>query len=128
MAMNKINSKDELSQSQNLIQENILKLKKLFPQIMVEDKIDFNILKQIMGGGEIAEDQELYRFIWPGKSQSRREAYKPSTGTLRPAKDESLNWENTRNLYIEGDNLEVLKLLQKNYGGGGKNDLHRSAI
>ncbi len=50
MAMNKINSKDELSQSQNLIQENILKLKKLFPQIMVEDKIDFNILKQIMGG------------------------------------------------------------------------------
>lgn len=117
MSTEKIAKKDELSQSKDLIQENIQKLKELFPHIIAEDMIDFNVLKQILGS-EIEENRELYRFIWPGKSKSRREAYKPSTGTLRPCRDESLDWENTQNLYIDGDNLEVLKLLQKNYGGG----------
>ena len=117
MRMDKISSKDELSQSKDLTQENILKLKKLLPQIITDDKIDFTVLKQLLGD-EINDKEELYRFVWLGKSQSRREAYKPSTGTLRPCRDESLDWENTQNLYIEGDNLEVLKLLQKNYGGG----------
>ena len=126
MRMDKISSKDELSQSKDLTQENILKLKKLLPQIITDDKIDFTVLKQLLGD-EINDKEELYRFVWLGKSQSRREAYKPSTGTLRPCRDESLDWENTQNLYIEGDNLEVLKLLQKNYGGG-KDDLYRSSI
>ncbi len=117
MRMDKISSKDELSQSKDLTQENILKLKKLFPQIITDGKIDFAVLKQLLGD-EINDKEELYRFVWPGKSQSRREAYKPSTGTLRPYRDESLDWGKTQNLYIEGDNLEVLKLLQKNHGGG----------
>lgn len=117
MSKIKVNLSDVLTKSKNLIQENIQKLKKLFPQIITDDKIDFTVLKQLLGD-EINDKEELYRFVWPGKSQSRREAYKPSTGTLRPCRDESLDWENTQNLYIEGDNLEVLKLLQKNYGGG----------
>ena len=71
------------------------------------------MLQQVLG----EEDEEYYRFTWAGKSQARREAHKPSTGTLRPAKDESLDWDTTQNLYIKGDNLEVLKLLQKSYAG-----------
>ena len=116
MSIEKITSEDGLSQSKNLIQENIEQLKRLFPEIVTEDKIDFKSLQQILGE-EVEDEEEFYRFTWAGKSQSRREAHKPSTGTLRPCKDESLDWDTTQNLYIEGDNLEVLKLLQKSYSG-----------
>ena len=116
MSIEKITSEDGLSQSKNLIQENIEQLKKLFPEIVTEDKIDFKSLQQILGE-EIEDEEEYYRFTWSGKSQARREAHKPSTGTLRPSKEESLDWDTTQNLYIEGDNLEVLKLLQKSYAG-----------
>ena len=116
MSIEKITSEDGLSQSKNLIQENIKQLKKLFPEIVTEDKIDFKSLQQILGE-EIEDEEEYYRFTWVGKSQARREAHKPSTGTLRPCKEESLDWDTTQNLYIEGDNLEVLKLLQKSYSG-----------
>ena len=116
MSIEKITSEDGLSQSKNLIQENIEQLKKLFPEIVTEDKIDFKSLQQILGE-EIEDEEEYYRFTWAGKSHSRREAHKPSTGTLRPCKEESLDWDTTQNLYIEGDNLEVLKLLQKSYSG-----------
>ena len=116
MSVEKITSEDGLSQSKNLIQENIEQLKKLFPEIVTEDKIDFKSLQQILGE-EIEDEEEYYRFTWAGKSHSRREAHKPSTGTLRPCKEESLDWDTTQNLYIEGDNLEVLKLLQKSYSG-----------
>ncbi|OYT15395.1 MAG: site-specific DNA-methyltransferase, partial [Bacteroidetes bacterium 4572_77] len=87
-----------------------------FPEILTEGKIDFKILQDVLGN-EIEEEDEYYRFTWAGKAQARREAHKPSTGTLRPAKEESVNWDTTQNLYIEGDNLEVLKLLQKSYAG-----------
>ena len=116
MSIEKITSEDGLSQSKNLIQENIEQLKKLFPEIVSEGKIDFKSLQQVLGE-EIEEEEEFYRFTWAGKSQARREAHKPSTGTLRPCKEESLDWDTTQNLYIEGDNLEVLKLLQKSYSG-----------
>lgn len=116
MSIEKITSEDGLSQSKNLIQENIEQLKKLFPEIVTEDKIDFKSLQQILGE-EVEDEEEYYRFTWAGKSQARREAHKPSTGTLRPCKEESLDWDTTQNLYIEGDNLEVLKLLQKSYAG-----------
>jgi adenine-specific DNA-methyltransferase len=116
MSLEKITSEDGLSQSKNLIQENIEQLKKLFPEIVSEGKIDFKSLQQILGE-EIEDEEEYYRFTWAGKSQARREAHKPSTGTLRPYKEESLDWDTTQNLYIEGDNLEVLKLLQKSYAG-----------
>lgn len=116
MSIDKITSDDHLSQSKDLIQENIDQLKKLFPEIVSEGKIDFKSLQQVLGE-EIEDEEEFYRFTWAGKSQSRREAHKPSTGTLRPCKEDSLDWDSTQNLYIEGDNLEVLKLLQKSYAG-----------
>ncbi len=114
MSIKRIQSNDPLSQSKDLVQDSIEKLKALFPQIVTEDKIDFNVLKEILGE-EVEHGEEYYRFTWAGKTQARREAHKPSTGTLIPVKEESLDWETTQNLYIEGDNLEVLKLLQKSY-------------
>lgn len=114
--MEKINHTDPLAKSEDLVAQNIEQLKALFPEITAEGKIDFKVLKHILGE-EIEEEEEYYRFTWAGKSQARMEAHKPSTGTLRPAKDESVDWDTTQNLYIEGDNLEVLKLLQKSYAG-----------
>jgi adenine-specific DNA-methyltransferase len=114
--MDKIEKGDALTKSKDLIAENIEKLKQLFPEVVAEGKIDFKVLQSVLGE-EIEEGEEYYRFTWAGKSKARLEAHKPSTGTLRPAKDESANWDTTQNLYIEGDNLEVLKLLQKSYTG-----------
>lgn len=116
MSIDKIETGDVLSKSKDLVEENIEKLKSLFPEITTEGKIDFKVLQEILGE-EIEEEDEYYRLTWAGKSKARREAHKPSTGTLRPAKDESVDWDNTQNLYIEGDNLEVLKLMQKSYAG-----------
>jgi adenine-specific DNA-methyltransferase len=114
--MEKITKGHELAASQNPVTNNIDKLRELFPSIVSEDKIDFEALRQLLGD-EITEDEEYFRFVWPGKKQARAEALKPSTGTLRPAPEESLDWETTKNVYIEGDNLEVLKLLQRSYAG-----------
>ena len=116
MIIEKIKEKDNLSQSANIVENNINKLKALFPEIVTEGRIDFRVLQQVLGE-ELEEEEEYYRFTWAGKSQARREAHKPSTGSLRPAKEESLDWDTTQNMYIEGDNLEVLKLLQKSYAG-----------
>ena len=116
MSIEKINQGDQLSQSADLVNDNIEKLKALLPEIVTEGKIDFKVLQQVLGE-ELEEEEEYYRFTWAGKSQARQEAHKPSTGTLRPVKEESLNWDTTQNMYIEGDNLEVLKLLQKSYAG-----------
>ena len=115
MGIIQIKQGDSLSQSKDLIEHNIEKLKTIFPEIVVEGKIDFNSLKAILGGIEIEE--ESYCFSWLGKSQAKGEAYKRSRGTLRPVKEESMDWNTTQNIYIEGDNLEVLKLLQKSYSG-----------
>ena len=100
--------------SKDMVQDNISKLKEIFPEIVTEDKIDFDKLKLILGNS-IDENSEKYNFTWPGKNQSIKESQKTSYGTLRPCKEESKNWDSTENLYIEGDNLEVLKLLQKSY-------------
>ena len=101
-------------ESKNIILDNISKLKEIFPEIATEYKIDFNTLKNILGE-EIDDSVERYNFTWPGKTQAIKESQKQSTGTLRPCKEDSKNWDSTQNLYIEGDNLEVLKLLQKGY-------------
>jgi adenine-specific DNA-methyltransferase len=101
-------------ESKDIVSENISKLREIFPDIFTEDKVDFDKLK--MDLGEYVDDShEKYTFTWPGKTQAIKESQKQSTGTLRPCKDESENWDTTQNLYIEGDNLEVLKLLQKSY-------------
>ena len=103
-------------ESNNIIQDNVIKLKEIFPEIVTGDKIDFDKLKLILGNN-IDENPEKYNFTWPGKTQAIKESQKTSTGTLKPCKEESKNWDSTENLYIEGDNLEVLKLLQKSYYG-----------
>jgi len=103
-------------ESLDIVSENVSKLKELFPEIVTEDKIDFDKLKEVLGN-YTEEDNERYNFTWKGKSAALRLAQTPSTGTLRPCKEESKNWDTTENLYIEGDNLEVLKLLQKSYYG-----------
>ena len=101
-------------ESEDMVQDNISKLKEIFPEIVTEDKIDFDKLKLILGDS-IDENSEKYKFTWPGKTQAIKESQKTSSGTLRPSKTESKNWNITQNIYIEGDNLEVLKLLQKGY-------------
>lgn len=100
--------------SRDIVADNISKLKEIFPEIMTEDGIDFDKLKSILGEN-IDSSNERYNFTWPGKIDADNESRKRSSGTLRPYKDESKNWDTTKNLYIEGDNLEVLKLLQSSY-------------
>ncbi len=114
--MEKIEKGHPLSQSPDMIQENLSRLKQLFPTIVKEGKIDVTELQALLGE-EIETGEEYYRFTWAGKSTARQEANKPSTGTLRPDKAASKDWDTTGNLFIEGDNLEVLKLLQKSYAG-----------
>src|SRR5690625_6951578 len=94
--------------------QNIKKQLELFPEINVDGKIDFDKLKQVLGD-YVEDSDERYKFTWNGKGEALRLSQTPSMGTLRPAKEESKDWDNTDNLYIEGDNLEVLKLLQKSY-------------
>ena len=100
--------------SKDIVLDNISKLKEIFPDIFTEGRIDFNKLK-IDLGDYVDDSHEKYNFTWPGKIQAIKESQKQSTGTLRPCKEESEHWGKTQNLYIEGDNLEVLKLLQKAY-------------
>ena len=90
------------------------KLRAVFPQCFVEGKLDIDRLLNLCGE-YITDDFEKYEFRWKGKGEALQLAGKRSYGTLRPCVEESVDWENTRNLYIEGDNLEVLKLLQTSY-------------
>jgi len=100
--------------SMDIVQDNIAKLKQLFPDVFSEGKIDFEKLQDTLG--DVIEDkEERYNFTWHGKAQAKRIAQSVSTGTLLPCKEESKHWDSTQNLFIEGDNLEVLKLLQKSY-------------
>lgn len=114
--MKKITSDMTELQSMNITEDNIVKLKSLFPEAFNEGSIDFDVLKQLLGEN-VDEKEERYGLNWHGKRQARQLALTPSRGTLRPCKDESVDWDNTKNLMIEGDNLEVLKLLQKSYAG-----------
>lgn len=101
-------------ESADITADNIKKLKDLFPEIVTEKKIDFEKLRLILGD-EVDESPERYNFTWNGKKRAMKFAQKPTTATLKPKKDKSKNWDDTKNIYIEGDNLEVLKLLQKSY-------------
>lgn len=112
-------------ESVDLTAQNIEKIGLLFPNCITESKdeygnlkkaINFDLLKQMLSS-DIVEGDESYEFTWVGKKASIIEANKPIRKTLRPCKEESVNWDTTENLYIEGDNLEVLKLLQESYLG-----------
>lgn len=79
--------------------------------------VNFDVLRQLLGDNAVEDAPEAYEFNWVGKQAARAEVLKPTKKTLRPVKEDSVDWDNTQNLYIEGDNLEVLKLLQKSYLG-----------
>lgn len=114
--MEKLKLGDAATQSADVVGENLEALRALYPEAWVEGKLDFETLKQLLGGA-VDEREEKYGLNWHGKRRARQLALTPSTGTLRPAPDESVDWDTTQNLMIEGDNLEVLKLLQKSYAG-----------
>lgn len=112
-------------ESIDMAEQNIEKIGALFPNCITETKdangklkkaINFELLRQMLSG-DVIEGDEAYEFTWVGKKAAIVEANKPIRKTLRPCKEESVNWDNTENLYIEGDNLEVLKLLQESYLG-----------
>ncbi len=83
----------------------------------VKHVVNFKTLRQLLGDDAVEDSEEMYQFIWPGKQAARREAATPITDTLRPVPEDSVDWDTTQNLYIEGDNLRVLKLLQRGYMG-----------
>lgn len=97
--------------SMDLEAANLEKLRSVFPECFTEGGLDMTKLLDLIGKYDI-KDYEKYSFTWKGKSECLKLAQKRSTGTLRPCPEESVDWDNTQNLYIEGDNLEVLKLLQ----------------
>lgn len=112
-------------ESPNLTDKNIEKIAALFPNCITETAdengglkkaINFDMLRAMLSE-DIAEGDEAYEFTWVGKKAAIAEANRPIRKTLRPCVEESVNWDTTENLYIEGDNLEVLKLLQESYLG-----------
>ena len=119
--MQKITAESTESKSPDLAAENLAQLKTLFPELVAESKdgvvVNMDVLKQLVGDKAITDTEEKYGLQWHGKRRARQIALTPSTGTLRPSPAESVDWDTTQNLMIEGDNLEVLKLLQKSYAG-----------
>jgi len=106
-------------ESKNIVSSNIEKIKELFPNVITEDNgkevINFDALKQELSEVIIDEKKEKYQLTWPGKKQAIVNANTPINKTLRPLKEKSVNFDSTQNIYIEGDNLEVLKILQESY-------------
>ena len=102
--------------STDLVAGRIDQIKQLLPEVATEGGIDFDKLRLVLGE-EVDEGTERYAFTWPGKTDAIRQSQTMSTATLRPCPEESVDWDCTQNLYIEGDNLEVLKLLQRAYHG-----------
>lgn len=114
--MHKIVPGDPETRSTNVLGDNVERLQALFPDAFPDGKLDFDVLRQLLGAS-LDGREETYGLNWHGKRHARRLALTPSSGTLRPCPDDSVDWDKTKNLMIEGDNLEVLKLLQKSYAG-----------
>ena len=125
MTIQKIEAHSPEAQSANPMADNIAKLKAMFPELVTETThggkttatLNVEVLKGLVGDATALDSEEKYGLNWHGKRRARQIALTPSTGTLRPCPDESVDWDTTQNLMIEGDNLEVLKLLQKSYAG-----------
>jgi adenine-specific DNA-methyltransferase len=119
--MQKLTANDPETKSPDLVADNLARLKALFPELTTEGKdgvaVNLDVLKQLVGDRTVTEAEEKYGLNWHGKRRARQLALTPSTGTLRPCPEDSVDWDTTQNLMIEGDNLEVLKLLQKSYAG-----------
>lgn len=114
--MNKLNM-----QSENIVDNNIKYIREKFPNVVVESEngyaLDFNALKQELSDVIVDETKEKYQLTWPGKKEAIVTANTPTTNTLRPVREKSVNFDTTENIYIEGDNLEALKILQESYLG-----------
>ena len=119
--MQKIDATSVEAQSADLMAANIGQLKALFPELITEGPngaaVNVDVLKALVGDKTATDADEKYGLSWHGKRRARQLALTPSTGTLRPCPEDSVDWDTTQNLMIEGDNLEVLKLLQKSYAG-----------
>jgi adenine-specific DNA-methyltransferase len=119
--MKKFTDNDPETKSLDVVADNLERLKALFPELITEGAngpaVNVDVLKQLVGDKTITDAQEKYGLNWHGKRAARQLALTPSTGTLRPCPKDSMDWVSTRNLVIEGDNLEVLKLLKKSYAG-----------
>src|SRR5690606_6277521 len=121
MTMKKLTLNDPETRSLDGVAENIRRLKALFPELVTEGPngaaVNVDVLKALVGDATVTDTDEKYGLNWHGKRRARQLALTPSTGTLRPCPEDSVDWDTTQNLMIEGDNLEVLKLLQKSYAG-----------
>ncbi|MGH9650218.1 MAG: site-specific DNA-methyltransferase, partial [Terriglobales bacterium] len=119
--MKKLTDCDPETKSPDLVAQNLSQLKALFPELVTEGKdgvaVNLDVLKQLVGDQTVTDAEEKYGLNWHGKRRARQLALTPRTGTLRPCPEDSVGWDITQNLMIEGDNLEVLKLLQKSYAG-----------
>lgn len=119
MTMQKIEAVSPEAQSADLQAGNIEQLKALFPELITEGAngvaVNIDVLKALVGDATVTDTDEKYGLNWHGKRRARQLVLTPSTGTLRPCPEDSVGWDTTQNLMIEGDNLEVLKLLQKSY-------------
>ena len=119
--MKKLTATDPETKSPDLAAANLAALRALFPELVTEGPdgvaVNLDVLKQLVGDKMVTDAEEKYGLNWHGKRRARQLALTPSTGTLRPCPEDSVEWDTTQNLMIEGDNLEVLKLLQKSYAG-----------
>ena len=119
--MQRLEASSPQVQSADLVGTNIEQLKALFPELITEGTngatVNVDVLKALVGDQTATDAEEKYGLNWHGKRRARQLALTPSTGTLRPCPNESRDWDTTQNLFVEGDNLEVLKLLQKSYAG-----------
>jgi len=119
--MQKLTANDPETKSPDFAKENLARLRALFPELVTEGPdgvaVNLEVLKQLVGDRTVTDAEEKYGLNWHGKRRARQLALTPSNGTLRPCRADSLDWDSTQNLMIEGDNLEVLKLLQKSYAG-----------
>jgi adenine-specific DNA-methyltransferase len=119
--MQKLTADSPAAKSADLVAANLATLRSLFPELLTETQdgpaVNLDVLKQLVGDRTVTDAEEKYGLNWHGKRRARQLALTPSTGTLRPCPEDSVEWDTTKNLMIEGDNLEVLKLLQKSYAG-----------
>ena len=119
--MRKLTAQDPETKSPDIAAANLAALQALFPEVVAEGPdgaaLNLDLLKQLVGDRLLTDAEEKYGLNWHGKRRARKLALMPSNGTLRPSLEDSVDWDSTQNIMIEGDNLEVLKLLQKSYAG-----------
>ena len=118
-SINRITAGSPLAQSESVVTRNVARLREVFPEVIGEGadglSVDFDALRQLLGDRAIAQTDEKYGLNWHGKRNARLQSLAPTSATLRPCPATSREWDTTQNLLIEGDNLEVLKVLQRSY-------------